>query len=91
MRKIYFIRSAKSDETGLFYDEFEISDEMETPQGYVDVAPNTELQFPTWDYQTGAWKEDLASANSYLRTQLASYLKTVDEHEKRISDLEKKE
>ncbi len=91
MKKIFFIRSTKNDETGLFYDEFEIPEKMETPQGYVDIAPGSDLQFPTWDYQAGAWKEDLASANNYLRTQLATFFKTVDQHEKRISELEKKE
>ncbi|WP_427814280.1 hypothetical protein ACQKTA_04120 [Enterococcus sp. 22-H-5-01] len=75
--KIYQPLEVKNTETGLWYNEWEISEGMPVPEGMVLVAPPENLLFPRWDNVQGMWIEDKDSIiekmkqdNDELKNQL---------------------
>ena len=88
MKTIYYPLTEKDPETGLFYQVFQIPDEMAAPAGYMEIAPPEGMKYARWDFLTNKrWYSDPDSIIADLTAENKELLERIDMNESALLDL----
>lgn len=88
MKTIYYPLTEKDPETGLFYQVFQIPEEMAAPAGYMEIAPPEGMKYARWDFLTNKrWYSDPDSIIADLTAENAALKERLELSEAALIEL----